>query len=282
MPCSRLTGSSIAILQVLLPNLCSLLLIKQDRFVLLSVARKAGISGASDLDDSIFSHEDLDRDLRAATTLAVERGAPGVPIYYIQAIDRLYWGGDRQAFVEAECTAINRGIRFEQVPGLNGLLLRCLRVPPVPRQRRQIRLEFWFDLSSPFAYLGWTQLERMKREAGTGLSIVYKPIVVGALFKAIGTPVVPLGRCTSYDVSLMYLIEAKNKAQRAYFTQDLKDWTRFWSAVQAQHVPSDGPVHFQQPSVFPIRSVLPLRITLLDPRTIKPLCGYSRCKRLTN
>jgi len=49
---------------------------------------------------------------------------------------------------------------------------------------------FYYDFSSPYAYLGATQIERVAQERGA--RVVWRPILVGALFNAIGTPNVPL------------------------------------------------------------------------------------------
>lgn len=49
---------------------------------------------------------------------------------------------------------------------------------------------FWFDFASPFAYLGAVQLRGLA--ARTGAIIELRPLLLGALFKAIGTPDVPL------------------------------------------------------------------------------------------
>ena len=86
-------------------------------------------------------------------------------------------------FVEAVLIALKRGVEYQQVHALRGLQPRCLRVPPVPKQKRQMMVEFWYDFSSPWAFLGWTQLERMKREAGIELEIEMKPMLLGALFR---------------------------------------------------------------------------------------------------
>jgi 2-hydroxychromene-2-carboxylate isomerase len=164
-----------------------------DRSVLLDVARKSGTGSAWRLSEAVFSYQDLHDALRTSTSATIERGAPGVPAFYIpgekwvrdgrETQGRLYWGQDRMHFVEAVLIALDRGIEYGQVPALGGLQPRCLRVPPVPKQRRQTLVEFWYDFSSPWAFLGWTQLERLKREAGTGLKIVMKPILLGGLFR---------------------------------------------------------------------------------------------------
>jgi 2-hydroxychromene-2-carboxylate isomerase len=46
------------------------------------------------------------------------------------------------------------------------------------------RVEFFFDYGSPFSYLADTQLPALARR--TGAEIVYRPILLGAIFKATG------------------------------------------------------------------------------------------------
>ena len=45
-------------------------------------------------------------------------------------------------------------------------------------------VEFYFDVGSPAAYLAWTQLPRLCADAGAEL--VWKPILLGGVFQAIG------------------------------------------------------------------------------------------------
>jgi 2-hydroxychromene-2-carboxylate isomerase len=49
---------------------------------------------------------------------------------------------------------------------------------------------FYFDYASPFAYLASTQLEVIAGRTGARFEL--RPILLGAVFKAIGTPNVPL------------------------------------------------------------------------------------------
>ena len=46
------------------------------------------------------------------------------------------------------------------------------------------QLEFWFDLGSPAAYLAWKRLPKFL--ARTGATVVYKPMLLGGVFKAQG------------------------------------------------------------------------------------------------
>jgi 2-hydroxychromene-2-carboxylate isomerase len=45
-------------------------------------------------------------------------------------------------------------------------------------------VEFFFDVGSPAAYIAWTQLPQVCREAGA--TIVYKPMLLGGVFQATG------------------------------------------------------------------------------------------------
>lgn len=69
------------------------------------------------------------------------------------------------------------------------------------------QVEFFFDFGSPTAYLAWTQLPRIAREAGA--EIVWRPALLGGIFKATGnqSPV---------------MIPAKGR----YMTQDLARFAR--------------------------------------------------------
>src|SRR5262249_24534176 len=95
-------------------------------------------------------------------------------------------------------------------------------------------LDFWFDFSSPYAYLGSTQVERVAQKHGAQL--IWKPFLLGALFKKIGTPDVPM--------------LAANQPKQRYYAQDLRDWADYWK------------VDLNWPTRFPMRTVLPLRLVL--------------------
>lgn len=99
-------------------------------------------------------------------------------------------------------------------------------------------VDVYFDYSSPFAYLGTTQIERVAREAGG--AVRYRPFLLGALFKAIGTPLVPL--------------DGMSEPKRRYQRLDLERWADHWG------------VPFTFNSTFPLRTVEALRLTLLAPR----------------
>lgn len=156
--------------------------------------------------------------LRAATADAVAAGVFGVPTTRVG--DRLDWGVDRLAFVR-----------------------RALGLPPEPSPLPTGGVvEVFWDLSSPFAYLGVHALEAF---AAAGVEVVSTPILLGALFRELGTPDVPLA--------------TYSPARRAWTERDLRDHAELRGAP------------FRFASTFPLRTVLPLRVVILEPRARGPL-----------
>lgn len=103
-------------------------------------------------------------------------------------------------------------------------------------------VDFFFDYSSPFAYLGSTQIEAVA--ARHGATVRYRPFLLGALFKAIGTP----------DVPLLAAPEAKKR----FYSADMFRWADHYG------------VPFRFPSRFPMVTVKPLRMTLALPEADRP------------
>ncbi len=99
---------------------------------------------------------------------------------------------------------------------------------------RMRRVIFYFDLASPFAYLASTQIERVA--AARRAAVDWRPILVGGLFKKVGTPNVPL--------------LAMSEPRRRYQMRDLLHW--------ADHFR----VPFQWPTRFPMNTVAALRLIL--------------------
>jgi 2-hydroxychromene-2-carboxylate isomerase len=100
-------------------------------------------------------------------------------------------------------------------------------------------VDVYFDYSSPYAYLGTSQIERVAADAGA--CVRWRPFLLGALFRAIGTPLVP--------------IAAMPEAKRRYQDVELQRWSEHWG------------VPFRFTRHFPLRTVDALRLTLLAPDT---------------
>jgi 2-hydroxychromene-2-carboxylate isomerase len=169
--------------------------------VLQEIVQKSGISGAQDLLQAIekgkHEGEHERNELAKATDLAVKRGSPGVPGFWIEdevwtnsqgerKQGRLYWGQDRMHFVEAVLNALNKGSSTDGIitisRSLYDLMPRCSPQLKIGTGE-QVKLEFWYDFSSPWAFLGWATLARLQRQFGTQLKIEMKPFLLGILFR---------------------------------------------------------------------------------------------------
>ncbi|UVE18230.1 2-hydroxychromene-2-carboxylate isomerase [Pseudomonas sp. LS44] len=64
-------------------------------------------------------------------------------------------------------------------------------------------VEFFFDFGSPTAYLAWTQLPKIA--AATGATIVWRPLLLGGVFKATGNQspaaIAAKGRYMNHDLA---------------------------------------------------------------------------------
>lgn len=99
-------------------------------------------------------------------------------------------------------------------------------------------VDFYFDYGSPASHLAWTQLPRICAQHGATLN--YRPIVLGAVFKATGN-------------ASPAMVPAKGR----YVMQDLLRWARHWD------------VPFQLNPHFPIDTVTLMKtgfgVQLLQP-----------------
>jgi len=186
-----------------------------DRNVLDTIARKFGIN-PSEIDSPAAKEG-----LYANTARAVADGVFGVPGFVVDG--RLWWGADRIHLV-AQALGLSHWPLTNEASNSN---------------IKGLSLTFFHDFSSPFSYLASTQIERVAAEHGA--LVQWTPILLGALFRSIGTPDVPL--------------HAMNPTKQRYVAQDLRDWATWWG------------VPFRMPSVFPIRTVTALRVAILEPET---------------
>lgn len=100
-----------------------------------------------------------------------------------------------------------------------------------------MKVDFWFDYASPFAYLAATQVPGLV--ARSGAEVRWRPMLLGALFRAVG----------QVDVPLASFSDAKQR----WVLRDLQEWAEWWQ------------VPFRFNPHFPVRTVLPLRVTLGHP-----------------
>jgi len=182
-----------------------------ERAVVEQVLDRAGFDGAAVV--ARAEESSVKDELFARTNEAVEAGAFGVPTFVVHRPGRapeFEFGQDRIEHV-AE------------------LLREVALEPPT--------LTFYFDYSSPFAYLGATQVEPVA--ARHGARVVWRPFLLGGLFRSIGTPDVPLF--------------AMPPAKQRFMNDDMHRWARRRGV----------PLRF--PSRFPMNTVTALRMTLQVP-----------------
>ncbi|HEY8090023.1 MAG TPA: 2-hydroxychromene-2-carboxylate isomerase [Polyangiaceae bacterium] len=98
-------------------------------------------------------------------------------------------------------------------------------------------LEIYWDFSSPFSYLGSTQAEKLA--ARTGATLVWRPMLLGGLFRSIGQVDAPI---TTFS-----------PAKQRYVLEDMKRWAAYWD------------VPFSFPSRFPTMSIKAMRTYLALP-----------------
>ena len=94
-------------------------------------------------------------------------------------------------------------------------------------------IEFYFDCSSPWTYLGFHSIQPLAREFGE--EIDWKPILVGGVFNTV-------------NPSVYAWREKPVPAKAAYMLKDLGDWARV-----------SGLAIRMPPSVFPVNSVKAMR-----------------------
>ena len=88
-----------------------------------------------------------------------------------------------------------------------------------------VKLECFFDCSSPWTYLGFHNVQPVA--ARLGVEIIWKPIIVGGVFNKVNMPV--------YENRANPPVPLK----AAYTLKDLQDWARF-SQVTINHPPACG------------------------------------------
>jgi 2-hydroxychromene-2-carboxylate isomerase len=181
----------------------------------------APIAAAHGVDLSVIDLPETKQALFDTTSEASGRGAFGVPSFVVG--DTLTWGADRLPQV-AEALGVSMAV-------------------PAVGPRRGGRLEFFHDFSSPFSYLAAMRIEAFAEAAGAEL--VWRPMLLGAVFRTIGSPMVPL--------------VTMSPPRQAWIQRDLLGWT------------SKLGEPFIWPSAFPLNMVKALRVSILEPAAIVPM-----------
>ncbi len=185
--------------------------------------------------------------LRQATDEAIAAGVFGAPAFVVTIQDEpgrsdvkeLFWGQDRldlveellagRSLVDTPVAGVDQTSGEANAPTHRWVKKEAAGAPPA--------LEYYFDFSSPFAYLASRRVGKVASKAGAKL--VYKPFLLGGLFNAIGTPNVPLF--------------AMPEPKRLHSGADMYRWAaRFGTELKF-------------PTRFPMNTVKPLRMVLALP-----------------
>jgi 2-hydroxychromene-2-carboxylate isomerase len=188
-------------------------------------AALAPIAAAHGLDIDVIDDPAVKDTLRAATDGALAAGAFGVPTFSL-GDGRIWWGNDR-----LDDVALALGVEPEPATA------------PLQLREGRPRLTFFHDMSSPFSYIAACRVEQLAAE--TGAELEWAPMLLGALFQAIGTPTVPLHTFAP--------------ARQRWAAEDMHAQARRWG------------LPFQIPAAFPLRTVTPLRVALVDPQATLPM-----------
>ena len=195
-----------------------------DRGVVAKVVASCGHDAARILD--AIETPVIKDDLRARTDEAVALGIFGVPAWVVDGT-HLYWGQDRVKFVEGCCA--REGERKSETGTVTGT--------SAGESESERVLDVYWDFSSPFAYVGAKQVEEVARR--TGARVSWHPLLLGGLFKSIGTAEVPLATFSA--------------AKQRYILKDVERWAAY------------AGVPFRFPTRFPAQSLRALRVYLALP-----------------
>jgi len=180
------------------------------------------LAGAGHDADAVLAKIDdpaIKQALRERTDEAIAAEVFGAPTCVVEteAGTELIWGADRLDRVERRlCEASGRTPRTRELPAPEHI---------------HAPIDVFFDYSSPFSYLGCHRAERLFGERAR-----WRPMLLGAVFQAVGMDNVPL-----FTMS---------EAKRQHTARDL----------ELQALECGAPYKF--PSRFPMRTILPLRVTL--------------------
>jgi len=182
------------------------------------------------VEEKQYKNEETKKLLQNNTQWTFNRGAFGVPSMFVtnphlNLKEELFWGQDRLHFVD------------QALGNPKPQQLRLAHKPLSPK----LKAHFYYDFSSPWTFLAWTQINRI-RELG---EVELVPILLGALFKEVGTANVPMFTLT--------------ERKRAWGSTDIALWQKWWGES------------LRFPDTFPIRTVLPLRVAIVKPQLVDRL-----------
>jgi 2-hydroxychromene-2-carboxylate isomerase len=184
---------------------------------------------------------DIKRELRRRTDEAIALGIFGAPAWVLRAPSAIARAGSADAAERSEPLLI---WGQDRMPWVEAMLAGWSLVGPPPGGSRPFApaeravagktLDVYFDVASPFAYLGLTQLPAL---AAMGVQPRLVPILLGALFRDIQQVSVPLF--------------AMPPAKQRYIGLDVHRWASWWGEP------------FDFPRKFPQRTIAAQRLCVI-------------------
>ncbi len=107
------------------------------------------------------------------------------------------------------------------------------------------QIDFYFDVVSPYSYVASTLIENVAQRCNADL--LWNPILLGGIFKAVGTPNAP----------------GLTHAKKPYMLKDLQRLSRHYR------------IPLQMPADFPVRTVLVMRVLSGLPPEQIPLAAHT-------
>jgi 2-hydroxychromene-2-carboxylate isomerase len=196
--------------------------------VIAHALRAAGVPDDTIADAARRSDDPAIKDeLRQRTDEAISLGIFGAPAWIMrnQGTPLLIWGQDRMAWVEA----VLAGWRLDGPPPGGARPFSPREVAAAGKT-----LDVYFDVASPFAYLGLTQLPAL---AAMGVQPRLVPILLGALFREIHQANVPWF--------------AMPAPKQRYVGLEMQRWASWWGQA------------FDLPRKFPQRTITAQRLCLI-------------------
>lgn len=167
------------------------------------------------LDLALIEAKETKEALKKATNEAFLNKIFGVPTVALN--NRTYFGADRLVFLQDELK---------------------LKWPKQNWHNTTEKIDFYFDFSSPYSYLGFAEASKNPNKFN------FKPVLLGAIFQSLGTTQIPM--------------LSAHPHKTAYYMQDMQDWAKARA------------LNFTFNDNFPLRSVNACRAFLVEPK-----CGHT-------
>lgn len=176
---------------------------------------------------STVGEEGVKETLKNNTDSAAEMGVFGVPTFQLDG--KLFFGVDSIPRLATK---------------LGSTYVQPLRLCSHTTSSRKVKLTFYYDYSSPWSFLAFSQLQQVLRNVSPiQVNVEFVPVLVGALFRSLNAPIVPA--------------TAMPPAKVAYYMTNALD--------TSEHLK----LPFTYSSHFPLKSVLALRADIASGHNIK-------------